>query len=181
MAQKNYILVNPQNRKSDVKLCDDTCFPFTAFTNTKEFIKEFFDFYCEKSECPNEIIEKGLVDFVQAIMYDPKSHSNKQSEMSQCISKIGPILDNFYRFKLKEHSLISNRNVEVNHYIRFPDKKTDKPRAGGKKPDFFLQQEPNKDVPMASLWYLHEEKIEEKQLKNDFVKLCNLARAALDW
>lgn len=182
MAQKNFILVDLEKQPSGVKLYrDDVHFPFTSFTDKEKFINEFLRIYCKDAKCPDQRVVDALTEFTKQLLYDPKPYNNNQSEMGHCASKIVSILDNFYRFKLSDYNLICNRNVEVNKCIRFPDQKSEKSRAGGQKPDFFLQQQPTKDIPLAPLWYLHEEKIEEKNLKDDFVKLCNLARAALDW
>lgn len=180
MAQKNFILVKSQNQNSGVEVCDDTCFPFTSFTNSKKFGEELINLYCQGADFDEDTKEK-LAKFTQEVLYNSVPHNNKQSEMGHCVSQIGPALDHFYRFKLKEYNIVSNRNVEVNNCIRSPDKKSINAKVGGKKPDFFLKQELCEGISITPLWYLHEEKIEERQLKDDFVKLCNLARGALDW
>ena len=177
MAEKGSIILSWKEFKQSNS---DISFPFTSFTNEDKFIETFIEKYCENSKDSQSILD-GLVKFTKELLYDPKIYSN-QSEMGHCVSKIVPILDNFYRFKLDEYDLTCNRNVEVNDYVRIPDQKSHKSAAGGKKPDFFLQQAATDATGFITpIWYLHEEKLNDKKLSGDFVKLCCLARGALDW
>ena len=176
MAEKGSIILSSSNEqfKSDVS------FPFTSFIDETKFIETFLEKYCENGKDPQKILN-GLVKFTKELLYDPKTYRN-QSEMGHRVSKIVPILDNFYRFKLDEYDLTCNRNVEVNDYVRIPDQKSYKSAARGKKPDFFLQQADTDATDFITpIWYLHEEKLNDKKLSGDFVKLCCLARGALDW